>query len=74
MYIVNANLVVLLDLIVYGNYIIRKYSKRLKEILSQKKIQLLNSSESLNHRLWNFSDNYKHNWCSYENYNIYLKI
>ncbi len=36
--------------------------KKIKEILSTNKIQLLNCCESLNHRLWNFSTNYKHNW------------
>jgi hypothetical protein len=36
--------------------------KKIKEILSKNKIQLLNCAESLNHRLWNFSENYKENW------------
>jgi len=36
--------------------------KKLKEILSRNKIQLLNSSESLNRRLWNFTSNYKERW------------
>jgi len=36
--------------------------KKIKEILSKNKIRLLNSCESLNHRLWNFSNNYKEKW------------
>lgn len=36
--------------------------KRLKEILSQNKIQLLNSCEQLNHRLWNFTQHYMDGW------------
>lgn len=36
--------------------------KRVKEVIAKHKTQLLDSSETLNHRLWNFADNYKHNW------------
>ena len=36
--------------------------KKLKEILSRNKIQLLNSCESLDFRLWNFTTHYKDNW------------
>ena len=36
--------------------------KRVKEIIAKHKTQLLNSAETLNHRLWNFADNYKYNW------------
>lgn len=36
--------------------------KKLKDILSRNKIQLLNSCESLNFRLWNFTTHYKDKW------------
>jgi hypothetical protein len=36
--------------------------KRIKKILSRNKIQLLNSCESLTHRLWNFAENYREHW------------
>ena len=38
--------------------------KKLKEILSKSKIQLLNSCESLNFRLWNFTTHYRDKWHS----------
>lgn len=36
--------------------------KKIKSILSKNKIQLLNSCESLNHRLWNFTAHYQDKW------------
>ncbi|MBI5539349.1 MAG: hypothetical protein HY951_04770 [Bacteroidia bacterium] len=36
--------------------------KILKTLLAKNKMQLLNIAEQLNHRLWNFSENYKENW------------
>ncbi len=36
--------------------------KKIKDILSKNKMQLLNCCESLNHRLWNFSDNHSKYW------------
>jgi hypothetical protein len=36
--------------------------KKIKEVLARYKTQLLDAGESLNHRLWNFSENYKENW------------
>jgi len=36
--------------------------KKLKDILAKNKMQLLNTCESLNHRLWNFATNYKYQW------------
>jgi len=36
--------------------------KKIKEVLARYKTQLLDTGESLNHRLWNFSENYKENW------------
>jgi len=40
--------------------------KKIKEILAKNKIQLLNACESLNHRLWNYAENYTKNWHSFE--------
>ena len=40
--------------------------KRIKEAISKHKVSLLNSAESLNHRLWNFSDNCKEGWHIYD--------
>jgi len=36
--------------------------KKIKEVLARYKTQLLDAGETLNHRLWNFSENYKENW------------
>jgi hypothetical protein len=36
--------------------------KRIKEVLARYKTQLLDAGETLNHRLWNFSENYTENW------------
>ncbi len=36
--------------------------KRIKEQLSLNKMQLLNAAETLNHRLWNFTDNVNEQW------------
>lgn len=36
--------------------------KKIKEAISKYKVRLLDSAESLNHRLWNFSDNCKNGW------------
>ncbi|MFQ5532073.1 MAG: hypothetical protein ACE5ES_05655, partial [Candidatus Nanoarchaeia archaeon] len=44
--------------------------KQIKSILSKNKRRILNISEMLNHRLWNFSNNYREKWhclTSYEN-------
>lgn len=38
--------------------------KRIKQILSKNKIQLLNNCDSLNHRFWNFTKNYPEGWHS----------
>lgn len=45
-----------------------KYNERrkIKEILAKNKIQLLNSCESLNHRLWNLAENYNKGWHAFE--------
>ena len=43
--------------------------KRIKNILSNNKIHILNISEALNHRFWNFSNNYIEKWHCLENYN-----
>lgn len=36
--------------------------KKVKEVLARYKTQLLDSGESLNHRLWNFSENHHKGW------------
>lgn len=36
--------------------------RKIKEVLARYKTELLNAGETLNHRLWNFSENYKENW------------
>lgn len=36
--------------------------KKIKEAISKHKVRLMDSSESLNHRLWNFSDNCDKKW------------
>lgn len=36
--------------------------KKVKEAISKHKVRLMDSSESLNHRLWNFSDNCDKKW------------
>ncbi|TMO88103.1 hypothetical protein [Pseudoalteromonas ruthenica] len=36
--------------------------KKIKEAISKHKVRLMDSSESLNHRLWNFSDNCDKRW------------
>lgn len=36
--------------------------KKIKEAISKYKVRLLDSGESLNHRLWNFSDNIGNGW------------
>lgn len=36
--------------------------KFLKSLLAKNKMQLLNIGEQLNHRLWNFTENYNENW------------
>lgn len=36
--------------------------KKIKEAISKHKVRLIDASESLNHRLWNFSDNCGKNW------------
>jgi hypothetical protein len=36
--------------------------KKIKEAISKYKVRLMDSSESLNHRLWNFSDNIAKGW------------
>lgn len=36
--------------------------KFLKTLLAKNKMQLLNIAEQLNHRLWNFTENYNENW------------
>ncbi len=36
--------------------------KKIKEVISKYKIRLLDSAESLNHRMWNFNENYKKMW------------
>ena len=36
--------------------------KKIKEVLACYKTQLLNAGEALNHRLWNFSENYVEGW------------
>lgn len=38
--------------------------KRIKDVLAKNKTQLINSAEQLNHRLWNFRENYSENWHS----------
>jgi len=45
--------------------------KQIKEAISKNKTMLLNSAESLNHRLWNFSKNSDKKWHSFnENDNL----
>lgn len=44
--------------------------KRAKEIIAKHKTQLLDSAETLNHRLWNFAENYKQNWHKIKDINI----
>ncbi len=41
-----------------------KYEQRklIKEVLAKNKVNLLNSAEQLNHRFWNFRNNYSKNW------------
>lgn len=36
--------------------------KKIKESIASNKIQLINSAEELNHRLWNFANNYSERW------------
>jgi hypothetical protein len=36
--------------------------KKIKEVIAKHKSQLLDAAETLNHRLWNFADNYVQNW------------
>jgi hypothetical protein len=38
--------------------------KKVKEVLARHKTQLLDAGEGLNHRLWNFSENYPEKWHS----------
>lgn len=42
--------------------------KQIKSILSKNKIHLINACETLNHRLWNFSNNFSENWHYVEDY------
>lgn len=41
--------------------------KKIKEVISKYKTQLLDAADSLNHRLWNFSANHKENWHTINN-------
>lgn len=41
--------------------------KKIKEAISKYKMPLLDSAESLNHRLWNFSGNCNKGWHNYKN-------
>lgn len=36
--------------------------KKIKDVIAQYKTRLLDAAETLNHRLWNFADNYGRNW------------
>jgi hypothetical protein len=36
--------------------------KKIKEVIAKNKTQLLEAAETLNHRLWNFLENYKKDW------------
>lgn len=36
--------------------------KHVKESISKNKINIINAADELNHRLWNFSENYSNNW------------
>ena len=47
--------------------------KKIKEVLAKYKTQLLDSGESLNHRLWNFSRNYTERWHYKDNPEDYYK-
>jgi hypothetical protein len=42
--------------------------KQIKNILSKNKIHLINAAETLNHRLWNFSNNYEKKWHTIRDY------
>ena len=41
--------------------------KKIKEVIAKHKTQLLDSAESLNHRLWNFSEKHNKNWHTVKN-------
>ncbi|PVV20149.1 MAG: hypothetical protein B6D78_11655 [gamma proteobacterium symbiont of Ctena orbiculata] len=36
--------------------------KKIKEVISKYKVRLIDSAESLNHRMWNFNSNYGEQW------------
>lgn len=36
--------------------------KNIKESISKNKVNIINAADELNHRLWNFSENYSNNW------------
>lgn len=41
--------------------------KKIKSVISKHKVCLIDSAESLNHRLWNFTDNCSNGWHLYQN-------
>ena len=36
--------------------------KKIKEVISKNKVNIIDAAESLNHRMWNFGDNHSKNW------------
>ncbi|MGF1732147.1 hypothetical protein [Photobacterium kasasachensis] len=36
--------------------------KKIKEVISKNKINIIDSAEALNHRMWNFNENYSEGW------------
>lgn len=36
--------------------------KKIKEVISKNKVNIIDAAESLNHRMWNFGDNYSKGW------------
>lgn len=36
--------------------------KKIKEVISKNKVNIIDAAESLNHRMWNFGDNYSEGW------------
>ncbi|MCC5901621.1 MAG: hypothetical protein JJT87_06815 [Halomonas sp.] len=47
--------------------------KQVREAISKHKIVLLNAAESLNHRMWNFSENALEGWHRADNFPLYEK-
>lgn len=40
--------------------------KKIREVISRNKIRIIDSAESLNHRMWNFHKNHDKNWHAYK--------